>query len=981
MSRLSKPFRAPPLFLYLSEAYRRAAEEDALARTIPKERREQIKADAHEMIVNYAALYFQVPQLFQHSPSTPEQCNVEHPKLIFSAFEHGPAISPEFFGRFVDQLVDQNADDVPRIFGPVIQRMAQELKGKRLGEPMGVALRILLQLVKDKHISKLLVSHSVFKPPATPMGLGWRLLTETILGHILGPSTLDFELDFQQAAAMPMAMPMSASPQRPTPPSSAVSVRQKHYSDVATGRKSRQAIEQSTKQLRQDLSHLQDSARDAVMPLLKASSETRLATLEWFAAVLKANESRAKMARHFGQDAPMSSQAALMLRFSGCASGFALNTLWALLRLAEPIPGAKLPELDPFFCLRDDAGRLLGALTGDSKLGGSDEAVKLAVGDFVRTANATEPKFITQVFWLTARACGVILRPSITDYERVLINLQKMNPGGHPPTNPQVAAELDLILGEMLCWECYLLDPHFLKMLGSFVSRFLTWLLYNIFAYLPNGASSGVFATDTQTTGIPLTAVWRAVAERFPLKQDPSPQFCCLPVSLVEDLFDCIHECMKSRLVVVLDHLDLELLINACLFCIGSPGYFRNPHTRSNAASIIWSMLQNKNHTLKVEGSSVLRRHLVPALIGLFIDAESTGQHIKFNVRYPIIQIFEKLLKIEAYRQALHSFGQTDNAVFCRFIHMLLNDTMYFLEEGMSKIVEVRHREQQGETAQPDEEEEDETPQPQQQQQQQQQTQASSAGSGSQNPEGPTTERQKLSTLKRIARQCITIGQSEIALFWLISKEVPDVLLQSKPIIPQIVGALNCNVHSLVGPKALELKVANPKEEYGFDPRQLLKEVAETYAYLASSSRGGDFVDEIPKEERYFSVQTFKKAARIIRREGLINRDILTKFDNLVAELEERATVSMMEMEDEDIPEEFQCEIINDLLVDPVKLPSGHVVNRNVIERHLLSTPLNPFNRQPLSVDQLEPQPELKARIDEWRASRPARKSARMTDS
>ncbi len=44
-------------------------------------------------------------------------------------------------------------------------------------------------------------------------------------------------------------------------------------------------------------------------------------------------------------------------------------------------------------------------------------------------------------------------------------------------------------------------------------------------------------------------------------------------------------------------------------------------------------------------------------------------------------------------------------------------------------------------------------------------------------------------------------------------------------------------------------------------------------------------------------------------------------------------------------------------------------MDRAVIQRHLLSTPTDPFNRQRLSADQLVPNVELRAKIQAWRAA------------
>lgn len=43
------------------------------------------------------------------------------------------------------------------------------------------------------------------------------------------------------------------------------------------------------------------------------------------------------------------------------------------------------------------------------------------------------------------------------------------------------------------------------------------------------------------------------------------------------------------------------------------------------------------------------------------------------------------------------------------------------------------------------------------------------------------------------------------------------------------------------------------------------------------------------------------------------------------------------------------------LMEDPVKLPSGIVMDKAVIIRHLLNSATDPFSRQPLSEDMLTP--------------------------
>lgn len=59
-----------------------------------------------------------------------------------------------------------------------------------------------------------------------------------------------------------------------------------------------------------------------------------------------------------------------------------------------------------------------------------------------------------------------------------------------------------------------------------------------------------------------------------------------------------------------------------------------------------------------------------------------------------------------------------------------------------------------------------------------------------------------------------------------------------------------------------------------------------------------------------------------------------------------------------------------------MRLPSGKVVDRPSILRHLLTDPKDPFSRQPLTEDQLHTDEALAQRITEWRRERRAAAAA-----
>lgn len=104
-----------------------------------------------------------------------------------------------------------------------------------------------------------------------------------------------------------------------------------------------------------------------------------------------------------------------------------------------------------------------------------------------------------------------------------------------------------------------------------------------------------------------------------------------------------------------------------------------------------------------------------------------------------------------------------------------------------------------------------------------------------------------------------------------------------------------------------------------------------------------------------------------MRKNSIVGFSQLESFEHLAEDVKkEYEAKAELEEEYDDVPEEFKDPIMDAIMVDPVKLPSGHVMDRAVIERHLLSTPNNPFNRAPLSHNELSPDSELKAKIQEW---------------
>ena len=71
-------------------------------------------------------------------------------------------------------------------------------------------------------------------------------------------------------------------------------------------------------------------------------------------------------------------------------------------------------------------------------------------------------------------------------------------------------------------------------------------------------------------------------------------------------------------------------------------------------------------------------------------------------------------------------------------------------------------------------------------------------------------------------------------------------------------------------------------------------------------------------------------------------------------------------------PDEFLDEILSSFMSDPVILPSGHYVDRSTITQHLLNDPIDPFNREAMTIDDVKPATELKEKMNLWLAEKRA---------
>lgn len=212
-------------------------------------------------------------------------------------------------------------------------------------------------------------------------------------------------------------------------------------------------------------------------------------------------------------------------------------------------------------------------------------------------------------------------------------------------------------------------------------------------------------------------------------------------------------------------------------------------------------------------------------------------------------------------------------------------------------------------------------------------------------------------------------------LTWLTSSSVVRKLFLHAVLIDRIAVMLNFFLLHLVGPEQKSLRVQN-LQEYEFRPGVLVESIAQIYLNLAdvqcgnngqtSSQSSKRFYEAVVKDERSYKPELFIEAQKVLSR---IGRGVLgVEIEELGKKVTEaQNALNRQEELTQDAPDEFMDPLIFTLMRDPVILPSsGVTVDRNTIARHLLSDQTDPFNRQPLSLEQVKPNDDLKRRIDQW---------------
>ncbi|XP_019502941.1 PREDICTED: ubiquitin conjugation factor E4 A [Hipposideros armiger] len=418
----------------------------------------------------------------------------------------------------------------------------------------------------------------------------------------------------------------------------------------------------------------------------------------------------------------------------------------------------------------------------------------------------------------------------------------------------------------------------------------------------------------------------------FPLP-DGYSSLAYVPEFFADNLGDCLIFLRRFADDILETSADsLEHVLHFITIFTGSIERMKNPHLRAKLAEVLEAVMPHLDQTPNPLVSSVFHRkrvfcnfpyapQLAEALIKVFVDIEFTDE---------IPQDLAPNHDVSSGYPAESEVGTLRPLIICRVSSLLALQALY-----LSKIKIQQIEKDRGEW-------------------------------DSLTPEARREKEAGLQMFGQLARFHNIMSNETIGTLAFLTSEIKSLFVH--PFLAErIISMLNYFLQHLVGPKMGALKVKD-FSEFDFKPQQLVSDICTIYLNLGDEE---NFCATVPKDGRSYSPTLFAQTVRVLKK---INKpgNMIVAFSNLADKIKSLADLQQQEEETyADACDEFLDPIMSTLMSDPVVLPSSRVtVDRSTIARHLLSDQTDPFNRSPLTMDQIRPNTELKEKIQRWLAER-----------
>lgn len=239
-----------------------------------------------------------------------------------------------------------------------------------------------------------------------------------------------------------------------------------------------------------------------------------------------------------------------------------------------------------------------------------------------------------------------------------------------------------------------------------------------------------------------------------------------------------------------------------------------------------------------------------------------------------------------------------------------------------------------------------------------------------------TLEEEERSLVENNTIICSGLYKIYLELILNISRNLSKVV-QDHKISDKCANIVNYYLNILVGDKRKELILSKEKKQkYKFNPLEIVYKLLKIYINIIDYFDSEFFIDSIINDDRSFSISIFEEISKIIVKHHAFSSNDNLILNKLVKDINQKIENKQDEI---DYPDEFCDPIYYSLITDPVVIPNTNncIMDRKIIETHLMSCNENPFDRSKLTLeilnefnsqeDIIEIINDFKKRFDLWK--------------
>ena len=431
------------------------------------------------------------------------------------------------------------------------------------------------------------------------------------------------------------------------------------------------------------------------------------------------------------------------------------------------------------------------------------------------------------------------------------------------------------------------------------------------------------------------------------------PEFCILNI---------VNCCIFFRQTFFdLYFKDFELLknlVNFALIYSSRTDIIHNQHLRSQIFDILLYTFhleerdKNNNHIFyihqKLLKDSFIKENLIFSIMRVFIDAERLGTsnqfYERFNVRNKVLELVNEVFKKnqEILIENINNYANVHSDDATQMLTLLMGDVTYLIDEVIQRLIDIKNY---------------------------QELKNNSELWNAKTEEEKRNEENKFNENDRLLRSECRLLNHSLGFMTIICSCLQKYFIKEEK-AERLANLLNYCLDEFTS-KSSQLNIKNRKD-YEFNPSYIMESIIKIYSYFVDYE---EFIEFVVSDQRAYKYDNFLKAIKLKNEfnKVKVDADISENFEKLVYVKLKKAeeVVKQNTVNYDDAPDEFLDPLTYVLMEDPVILPSSHInIDRRTIEDFLLTNPTDPFNRNPLTKEELIPNDELKKKIDEYKQNK-----------